>query len=186
MCEVTIKKILFDITQNGQPKATIWVDEDDISVVSNGKQINLLEQVQYLFFKEEGDVVDLKRNGTWWNIIVPASFSETYSKNKGLQKAFNNSVKSIKAIRDGGQTTVSEEEQKDMFSNFMDDNLPLFEVAIDKLSSSKNKAIKAIMKNIEGTAKDQIAILELVFKFIGAFMPKFNQTYKVDRKESAQ
>ena len=186
MCENTITKLLFNVTQNGQPRALVWVDKDDISLISDAKQINLKQQVAYLFYKSENDLIELKKNGDWWNVVVPAKFTDSFEANKGLQKAFNNAFKSIKHIRDGGQTPISMEEKLSMFDEFTNNSVPLYESAFDNLSNSKNKAIKAVMKGIEGKPQEQISAISLADKLVSRFDNKFNQVYKVDTTLSSK
>ena len=120
MCE--IKKILFSVSEQGNPLAQLWVDDADVDKNSDCIYIALKSQVAYLFFSELGAKITLKKSKQYYNVEVPDSFKDIFENYKTstnntvkiigawMNNAFNNFFTSMEFIKNGKTVKISQEE----------------------------------------------------------------------------
>lgn len=159
MCE--IKKLLFSVSEQGNPLAKLWVDDSNTDKDSDCIYIALKSQVAYLFFSEIGAKITLKKSKQYYNVEVPDSFKDIFEDYKTstnttvkiigawMNNAFNNFFNSMEFIKHGGVTKISQEEADAKCLEYMDGYTHLYNVALESLSKSKVKALKAVGKILE-------------------------------------
>lgn len=159
MCE--IKKILFSVSEQGNPLAQLWVDDADVDKNSDCIYIALKSQVAYLFFSELDAKITLKKSKQYYNVEVPDSFKDIFENYKTstnntvkiigawMNNAFNNFFTSMEFIKNGKTVKISQEEADAKCLEYMEGYTHLYSVALDSLSKSKVKALKAVSKILD-------------------------------------
>ena len=159
MCE--IKKILFSVSEQGNPLAQLWVDDADVDKNSDCIYIALKSQVAYLFFSELGAKITLKKSKQYYNVEVPDSFKDIFENYKTstnntvkiigawMNNAFNNFFTSMEFIKNGKTVKISQDEADAKCLEYMEGYTHLYAVALDSLSKSKVKALKAVSKILD-------------------------------------
>ena len=84
MCE--IKKILFSVSEQGNPLAQLWVDDADVDKNSDCIYIALKSQVAYLLFSELGAKITLKKSKSEHTSIKYHYLHINYNKKKNINK----------------------------------------------------------------------------------------------------
>lgn len=156
MCE--IKKLLFSVSEKGNPMAQVWVDDADVNKNSDCIYIALKNQVAYLFFLGVGSKIKLKKSGNYQNVEVPETFTSLFENYKitqdntlkmigaMLNKAFDNAFNSIEFIKRGETVKISRAEVNEKFTEFLEDYTNIYNTIVDYFGKSKNKAFKNIGK----------------------------------------
>lgn len=156
MCE--IKKILFSVSEKGNPMAQIWVDDADITKSSDSIYIAIKSQVAYLFFLGEGSKISLKKSNKFYNVEVPETFTNLFENYKistdnnikmigsMMNRAFDNAFNSIEFIKNGETVKISQEEANAKCLEYLNGYTNLYDTVLDFLNNSKNKTLKSVGK----------------------------------------
>lgn len=168
MCE--IKKILFSVSEKGNPMAQIWVDDADTTKNSESVYIAIKSQVAYLFFLGVGSKINLKKSNKFYNVEVPENFTNLFESYKVspdnnikmigtmMNRAFDNAFDSISFIKNGETVKISQDEANDKCVEYLAGYTSLYDKVVDYFNNSKNKALKAIGKILttEGSKSSDI------------------------------
>lgn len=156
-----IKKMLFSVSEKGNPMAQIWVDDADINKNSDSIYIALKNQVAYLFFLTVGSQIAIKQSKQYKNIEVPDTFTGLFEGYKVspdptikmiggmMNNAFNNTFDSISFLKNGEIVRISQDEANAKCEEYMEGYTSLYETALQVLGNSKIKALKSIAKVLE-------------------------------------
>lgn len=159
MCEV--KKMLFSVSEQGNPLAQLWIDDADVDKNSDCIYIALKSQVAYLFFSELGAKITLKKSKQYYNVEVPDSFKDIFENYKTstnstvkiigawMNNAFNNFFNSMEFVKNGKTVKISQDEADAKCLEYMEGYTHLYSVALESLTKSKVKAFKNVSKILE-------------------------------------
>lgn len=144
-----VTKLLFSVSEQGNPIAKVWVDDMDTSKTSEAITLGIRSQVAYVFFMGTGSEIQTKKVKGWTNVEVPKAFEtlfENYNILEGDAKiygvmfnnAFNNAFNSLEFLKLGEVTEVSLEELKEGSARFLDEKFKLEEIVYEHMSNSKS------------------------------------------------
>lgn len=155
-----IKKMLFSVSEKGNPLVYLWVDDMDLNKMSDAIMIALKNQVAYLFFLTIGSQVQIKQSKQYKNIEVPDTFTTLFEGYKVSQdstikmiggmmnNAFNNYFDSVSFLKNGEITSISKEECNNICSEYLNGYFNLYNHVLECLNKSENKALKNIYKTL--------------------------------------
>lgn len=167
-----IKKLLFSVSEKGNPICNLWVDESDINKNSDSYIIGIKSQVAYLLFQGIGAQVELKKSKQYYNVVVPDMFTNLFDNYKTspdntvkflgmmLNNAFDNAFKSLEYLKTGEITKVSQEECNAMCSEYLTGFFNLYDNVVENLSKSNNKALKTVAKTLSSDTSKPADIKE--------------------------
>ena len=170
----TVAKLIFDISQNGNPICKIWFDDADITKMSESKVLGIRSQVAYAFFISQGTSVETKESKGYTNIITPQFFTELFDNYKVnpneslkaigmmLNNGFNNFVNSLDFHKNGEAIIVSEGELVEGLNSFFDEKYSLLNHIKEYILKSKlvPKAFKKMAKVIDSEDSKPAEIIE--------------------------
>ena len=108
-----ITKLLFSVSEQGNPVARLWLDDADITKNSEAIVLGIRSQVAYSFFLGVGAEVETKKSKQYTNIIVNPTFENLFENYKVspdntvkmigqfLNNAFNNAFNSLEFLKLG-------------------------------------------------------------------------------------
>lgn len=167
-----ITKLLFSVSQNGNPMAKIWVDDADITKDSDSILIAIKSQVAYLMSVGVGANITLKKSNKWMNVEVPKVYEDLFDNYKVspnetikafgtmLNNMFNNCFSSIEYLKNGEVTKISQEEANDKCAEYMLGYTSLFNRTLDILSKSDVTGLKAIASTLKSKTSKPADIKE--------------------------
>lgn len=144
-----ITRLLFDVSQQGNPICKIWLNDADTTKTSEAKILGIRSQVAYVFFLGLGAEVETKESKGYTNVIVPEFFVNFFENYKTatdnnikiigsmLNNAFNNAFGSLEFHKNGEVTYVSKDELTEGIKIFLNEKLALEEIVADHIMNSK-------------------------------------------------
>ena len=161
MCKIT--KLLFSVSEQGNPVARLWLDEADTTKNSEAIVLGIRSQVAYAFFLNIGADVETKKSKQYTNIIVNPTFENLFDNYKVstdptvkmighfLNNAFNNAFSSLEFHKLGEIQYVSKEELTDGICEFLTEKFALEEIVANHMLTSKTtpKIHKNMVKVLE-------------------------------------
>lgn len=156
----TITKMIFSVSEKGNPLCQLWVDNQDTTKNSDAIYIALGSQVAYLFFLGVGSQVELKKSKQYYNVTVPDFFTNLFENYKVspdptikaigtmLNSAFKNAFNSIEYLKNGEVTMISKDECRNMCTEYLAGFFDIYDCVLDNMGKSKNKALKTVAKNL--------------------------------------
>jgi len=160
-----ITKLLFSVSEQGNPVARLWLDNADTTKTSEAIILGIRSQVAYAFFLNVGADVETKKSKQYTNIVSNPSFENLFENYKVstdqtvkmigqfLNNAFNNAFSSLEFHKLGEIQYVSKEELTDGICEFLTEKFSLEEIVANHMLTSKT--IPKIHKNmIKALGKD--------------------------------
>ena len=156
-----ITRLLFDVSQQGNPICKIWLNDADITKTSEAKIVGVGSKNQYLHFLKVGDDIEVqvnKKSSDFINIIVPEWFTNIYDNYKVspdnnvkmvgsmLNNSFNNAVSSLEFHKNGEVTLISDGEAQELIDLYYDEKYGFVEKI--KQSILKSKIVPKCIKNL--------------------------------------
>ena len=135
-----ITKLLFSVSEQGNPVARLWLDDADITKNSEAIVLGIRSQVAYSFFLGVGAEVETKKSKQYTNIIVNPTFENLFENYKVspdntvkmigqfLNNAFNNAFNSLEFLKLGEVQYVSKEELTDGICEFLTEKFSLEDI----------------------------------------------------------
>ena len=169
-----ITKLLFSVSEQGNPVARLWLDDADITKNSEAIVLGIRSQVAYAFFLGVGAEVETKKSKQYTNIIVNPTFENLFENYKVspdntvkmigqfLNNAFNNAFNSLEFLKLGEVQYVSKEELTDGICDFLTEKFALEEIVANHMLTSKSvpKIHKNMVKVLEKDNAKQADIKE--------------------------
>ena len=169
-----ITKLLFSVSEQGNPVARLWLDDADITKNSEAIVLGIRSQVAYAFFLGIGAEVETKKSKQYTNIIVNPTFENLFENYKVspdntvkmigqfLNNAFNNAFNSLEFLKLGEVQYVSKEELTDGICEFLTEKFSLEEIVANHMLTSKlvPKIHKNMVKVLEKDDAKQADIKE--------------------------
>lgn len=156
-----IKKMIFTVSEKGNPMVQLWTDDADTTKNTDSTYIAIKSQVAFLFFQGIGAQVEIKQSKQYKNVTVPDLFTNLFENYKVstdptvkmlgtmMNNAFNNYFDSMSFIKNGEIIKVSQEEVNAKCEEYMNGYTNLYETALNVLGKSKIKALKSVAKILE-------------------------------------
>ena len=169
-----ITKLLFSVSEQGNPVARLWLDDADITKNSEAIVLGIRSQIAYAFFLGVGAEVETKKSKQYTNIIVNPTFENLFENYKVspdntvkmigqfLNNAFNNAFNSLEFLKLGEVQYVSKEELTDGICDFLTEKFALEEIVANHMLTSKSvpKIHKNMVKVLEKDDAKQADIKE--------------------------
>ncbi len=161
MAKVT--KLLFSVSEKGNPIAKVWIDNMDISKIGEAIILGLPSQVAYMLALNIGAEIEIFESKGWVNIKVPKFFVDLFDnyklqKDDGLKLAgrllnnmFINAFSSLEFEKNGCVVWVSKEEFEHSSKLFLDEKFGLESLVYEHILNSKTvpKLHKKMVKVLE-------------------------------------
>lgn len=145
-----IAKILFDVSKNRNIMATIWLDGMDIDL--NDGAIYTVRGMHYLQLKEEGDSVTFKKDGSFYNVVVPKEFDAAFNADnvtgKVLRKGYRNFCKGMMNAKFGEQVEISDREIPSLTADFVKDEMFIKDCIVSSIMNDGSAYAKQIVKEM--------------------------------------
>jgi len=144
-----ITKLLFSVSEQGNPVARMWLDEADTTKTSEAVILGIRSQVAYVYFLTVGSEVETKKSKQYTNVIVNPVFENLFENYKVstdqtvkmvgffLNNAFNNGFNSLEFHKNGEVQYVSKDELTDGIQNFLTEKFELEEITANHMLTSK-------------------------------------------------
>ena len=169
-----ITKLLFSVSEQGNPVARLWLDDADITKNSEAIVLGIRSQVAYSFFLGVGAEVETKKSKQYTNVIVNPTFENLFENYKVspdntvkmigqfLNNAFNNAFNSLEFLKLGEVQYVSKEELTDGICEFLTEKFSLEDIVANHMLTSKSvpKIHKNMVKVLEKDDAKQADIKE--------------------------
>lgn len=169
-----ITKLLFSVSEQGNPVARLWLDDADITKNSEAIVLGIRSQVAYAFFLGIGAEVETKKSKQYTNIIINPTFENLFENYKVspdntvkmigqfLNNAFNNAFNSLEFLKLGEVQYVSKEELTDGICEFLTEKFLLEDIVANHMLTSKSvpKIHKNMVKVLEKDDAKQADIKE--------------------------
>lgn len=158
-----ITKLLFSVSEQGNPIARLWLDDADTTKNSEAIVLGIRSQVAYAFFLNVGAEVETKKSKQYTNIIVNPTFENLFENYKVspdstikmigmfLNNAFNNAFNSLEFHKLGEVQYISKEELTEGIQEFLTEKFSLEEIVANHMLTSKTtpKIHKNMVKVLE-------------------------------------
>ena len=153
-----ITKLLFSVSEQGNPVARLWLDDADTTKNSEAIVLGIRSQVAYTFFLGVGAEVETKKSKQFTNIVANPAFENLFENYKVspdanikmigqfLNNAFNNAFSSLEFHKLGEVQYVSKEEITDGICDFLTEKFALEEIVANHMLTSKS--VPKIHKNM--------------------------------------
>ena len=144
-----ITKLLFSVSEQGNPVARLWLDDADTTKTSEAIILGIRSQVAYAFFLGLGSEVETKQSKQFTNILVPEMFTNLFENYKVatdqtvkmigtfLNNAFNNAFSSLEFHKFGEVQYVSKEELTEGIETFLTEKFALEEIVANHMLTNK-------------------------------------------------
>ena len=148
MCKIT--KLVIDSTQQGNPKALLWVDDMNINKEFDAISINFKSQILYLLFVGVGGEIKLKKNGQYTNVDVPFETGQKLESNTLVNNIFNIMFEGIARVKMGGATVISVDELKSEVLNYSKERNIIRDTILEQaVKDPINKAVLAPLLKLD-------------------------------------
>ena len=158
-----ITKLLFSVSEKGNPVAKVWIDDTDTNKSSDAFVLGLPNQVAYLSCLNVGAEIEVYESKGWKNVKVPPFFTDLFDNyklqkdeklkltGKLLNNLFKNCFDSLDFEKNGCVTVISKDELLSGVTKFLDEKFELEEVVLNHMLKSKStpKLHKNMVKVLE-------------------------------------